>query len=101
MKNLNLCSYFFTLSLALDSTYFVFFLLFFTLATQSRMILNISTSLILRGYPGYYQLLKNLDLPFKVLDNTNYYHVHWGGSLMPPLKTINAKSVQQVNYLLM
>ena len=29
MKNLNLCSYFFTLSLALDSTYFVFFLLFF------------------------------------------------------------------------
>ena len=64
------------------------------------MILNISTSLILGFHTTYYQLLKNLDLPIKVLDITNYYHVHWGGSLMPPLKTIIAKSVQQVNYLL-
>ena len=30
MKNLNLCSYFFALSLALDSTYFVFFIFHFS-----------------------------------------------------------------------
>ena len=63
------------------------------------MIQNISTSLVhLMGI--YCRLLKNLDLPIKVLENTNYYHVHWGGSLMPPLKTLIATSVQQVNYLL-
>ena len=63
------------------------------------MILNILTSLV-HLFGNCCRLLNNLDLPIKVLDITNYYHVHWGGSLMPPLKTIIAKSVQQVNYLL-
>ena len=68
------------------------------------MTLNISTSLrlghLLSLKTNYCRLLNDLDLPIKVLDITNYYHVHWGGSLMPPLKTIIAQSVQQVNYLL-
>ena len=54
------------------------------------MILNISTFLILWLDATYYQLLNNLDFPIKVLENTNYYHVHWGGSLMPPLKPTTA-----------
>ena len=58
------------------------------------MVLNISTSPLSQNGLGlmtnYYQLSNNLDLPIKVLENTNYFHVHWGGSLMPPLKPINA-----------
>ena len=67
------------------------------------MILNISTSLLstfLRWHTNYYKLSNNLGLPIKVLENTNYYHVHWAGSLMPPLKPTNAYNVQQVNYFL-
>ena len=56
------------------------------------MILNILTSLDCRMMldANYSRLLNNLDLPIKDLDITNYYHVHWGGSLMPPLKPVNA-----------
>ena len=67
------------------------------------VILNLSTSLLLHLFgleTNYYQLLNNLDLPIKVLESTDYYHVHWGGSLMPPLKPTTAYSVQQVNYFL-
>ena len=55
------------------------------------MILNILTSLkCMRLETNYCRLLNDLDLPIKVLDITNYDHVHWGGSLMPPLQSINA-----------
>ena len=55
------------------------------------MILNILTYGDFMGLEtNYCGLLNNLDLPIKVLENTDYYHVHWGGSLMPPLKPVDA-----------
>ena len=56
------------------------------------MILNILTSLdwCMVIFTNYDWLLNKLDLPIKVLDITSYYHVHWGGSLMPTLKPMNA-----------
>ena len=55
------------------------------------MILSILTSHDCMGLDNNYcKVLNNLDLPMKVLEDTNYYHVHWGGSLMPPLKPMNA-----------
>ena len=66
------------------------------------MIFNTSTSLLVLGLlkNNYCQLLNNLDLPIKLLEKTHYYRVHWGRSLTPPLKPLNAQSVQQVNYFL-
>ena len=63
------------------------------------MILNISIFLEkVRLQTNYYGLLKNLDLPIKVLEIIDYFHVNLGRSLMLLPKPSTAQSAQQVNF---
>ena len=64
------------------------------------MILNISS--FLKNILGllknkYERLLNDLDLPMKVVDVINYFHVNLGRTLMLLLKPSTVPSAQQVN----
>ena len=68
------------------------------------MILNIASFLIssfLKKDIGlknkYERLLNDLDLPMKVVDVINYFHVNLGRTLMLLLRPSTVPSAQQVN----
>ena len=99
-----MCSYFSSIISSQLVINFSFHNFFFTLGDQDAMILNIASFLIssfLKKIIGlnnkYQRLLNDLDLPMKVVDVINYFHVNLGRTLMLLLKPSTAQSAQQVN----